>query len=244
MYSPLNDKHFEGIAYRPAKDKFAVIFSDITERKRAEEALQSALEREKLLQRDIYHRTKNHLMQVNAFLSLQARLVRDPYDAELFRDVENRVHSMAVLNEFLYRSSDRQEVDFSIYAERLVKHMQDSYQINHIEFAVDIQDIWLDTNQALPCGLILTELVSNSIKHAFEKGQRGRVSIHMHRAEGCYKLAVSDNGKGFPSGADWRQASTLGTQLVLMLVRQIRGNIELEQSAETKFVVRFPVNGA
>lgn len=239
------DGSYRWIEWRsvPAQELIYAAARDITARKETEQALQAALEREKILQRDIYHRTKNHLAQVSGLLNLQSEDLRDPWDIEIFNEVQNRIYSMSTLNEFLYRSDDLLQVNFEEYVNRLTAHLSEAYRPQEVEFIVEIEaqpPIALHASLASPCGLILTELISNAIKHAFEPGQIGRVTIGMRRAAGGYELSVSNTGKTFPKDADWRQSQSMGTQLLLLLVEQIKGEIKLEQNGATRFIITFP----
>lgn len=220
---------------------YVAVKENITERRAAELALQAALEREQILQRDIYHRTKNHLMQVMGMLDLQRALIHDPYDGELLLEVQTRVRSMALLNEFLYRSGDLQRIDFGDYARSLVEGLVSTYRKPNISLDLQFEPVAMDVNQVLPCGLIVTELVSNAIKHAFTEQAGGCITASLRREDQRYVLQVSDNGSGIAPGVNWRESSSMGIQLVLLLARQLNGELELAPPPGANFILTFPV---
>ncbi len=212
---------------------------DLTAIKNAEAELRTALEREQILQRDIYHRTKNHLTQVVGLLILQEAQLRDPYDVGLLQEIENRVRSMALVNEFLYKSENLNAVSISGYIKRLINHLSSAYNTQTVQFITKIDDIQLTANKAIACGLIVTELISNALKYAFQKSQPGEITVEMCTMDNRYILVVRDNGAGFPENTDWRSSASLGLQLVRMLTQQLNGDFMIEQSAGTCCTVNF-----
>ncbi len=216
--------------------------SDITERKRAEEALRTSLEEKEILLREVHHRVKNNLQVVVSLLNLQSQNVPDERVREIFKESRNRIRSMALVHERLYQSSDLSHVDFAEYLRRLTTHLFHSYGLDagRIELEVDAGDVRLDVNTAVPLGLIINELVSNAIKHAFPDGRRGKIAVGLKPLEGGrFRLAVSDDGAGFPEGVDFRNTESLGMQIVTMLAEQLEGKLALERGAGTKFVLTF-----
>lgn len=209
-------------------------FADLT-------TLQKAMNREKALQREIYHRTKNHLQQVSSLLSLQASSLADTQAADLLLSSQRRVHALAALNEMLYRSKDLTQIDFSDYARQISRTLFNNYGVPGVQLHVDAEPIFLEADQVKCCGLVLTELVTNALKYAFPGGsQGGEVRVQIHQAGGNCTLLVSDNGVGFPPGFDWRNTESLGLQLVTLLAEQLQGEIELLPEAGTAFRVSFP----
>ncbi len=216
--------------------------SDITERKRAEEALRTSLEEKEILLREVHHRVKNNLQVVVSLLNLQSQNVPDERVREIFKESRNRIRSMALVHERLYQSSDLSRVDFAEYLRRLTTHLFHSYGLDagRIELEVDAGDVRLDVNTAVPLGLIINELVSNAIKHAFPDGRRGKIAVGLKALEGGrFRLAVSDDGAGFPEGVDFRNTESLGMQIVTMLAEQLEGKLALERGDGTKFVLTF-----
>jgi len=149
---------------------------------------------------------------------------------------------MSLLYEMLYQSKDLARVDFSEYIKRLTSHLISMNQpkMTVSSLKIDVSDVHLDIKSAIPCGLIITELISNSLKHAFPNGRKGEIAIEMHPNKGeKYKLVVSDNGVGFPQDLDFRQTKSLGMRLVVDLVNQLKGTIELRREKGTEFRIEF-----
>ena len=229
---------------------------DITQRKKAEETLEKV---EKLGMREIHHRIKNNLQIVSSLLSLQADKFKDQEVIEAFRESENRVVSMSIIHEELYKSEDATSVDFAAYVRKLTADILHSYRIGNekIKLHLDVDSTLLGIDTAIPLGIIINELFSNSLKYAFPKGEEGEIGITLSRNEFKYQkigedtgekapqvssrftLTYSDNGARFPEDVDFQRPRTLGLQLVNALVEQINGTIELERKNETKFSIRF-----
>jgi two-component sensor histidine kinase len=158
----------------------------------------------------------------------------------MLAESRDRVRSMALIHEKLYQSRDLSHIDFGEYAGSLTSYLARSYTNNSgVNISIDIEDISLDIDTAIPCGLIINELVSNSLKYAFKDGRAGEINVSLHRSGGKYTLTVSDNGAGLPDGFDFRDSPSLGLQLVNTLVEQIEGTIELDKTAGTIFTIRF-----
>jgi PAS domain S-box-containing protein len=219
------------------------VTQDITERKRTEEQIKASLKEKDALLKEIHHRVKNNMQVISSLLSLQSKQIEDKQSLEMFRDSQNRVKSMALIHEKLYRSKDLARIDFAEYVQSLTSHLFNSYGINRaIKLETNIKDVLLDINTAIPCGLIINELVSNSLKHAFPNGNEGpskterqvnKISITINSdKEDKYTLIVSDNGVGFPKDLASRiqDTNTLGLKLVNTLVEQLDGSIELGNS--------------
>jgi hypothetical protein len=229
---------------------------DITQRKKAEETLEKA---EKIGMREIHHRIKNNLQIVSSLLSLQADKFRDKEVTEAFRESENRVVSMSIIHEELYKSEDAASIDFAAYLKKLTAEILHSYKIGNekIKLILEVDNTLLGVDTAIPLGIIINELFSNSLKYAFPKGVEGKIRISLSRNEAeCQKtgevtekkfpelsssftLVYSDNGARFPEEVDFKNSKTLGLQLVNALVEQINGTIELERDNETKYTIRF-----
>lgn len=223
-----------------------------TDQKIAEEKIKESLKEKEILLREIHHRVKNNMQIVSSLLSLQSRYIDDKKTFELFRDSQNRVMSMALVHEKLYQSESISEIDLSEYIKSLINDLYRSYGVNNsfISFDVNVDDISLDINTAIPCGLIINELVTNSIKHAFPiKGQetltsfedeKWKITIDIHSiGENKYKLTVSDNGIGFPDDLDFKNTKSLGLRLVVTLTEQLHGSIKLDKTDGTKFEIIF-----
>ncbi|MEW5867707.1 MAG: PAS domain S-box protein [Chloroflexota bacterium] len=214
---------------------------DITERKQAEESLRQSLHEKEALLKEIHHRVKNNLQVVNSLLSLQAGQVSDPPTRQALFETQNRVRSMAFIHELLYRSADLGQVDFNDYLQKLTGYLYRSYVIDPdlIRLEIDVQQVTLSIDQAVPCGLMVNELVTNCFKHAFPAGRAGTIQISMQRHTGQVILAVRDNGIGLPEGLELATANTLGFQLIQALSVQLKCSITLERAKGTHFTLTF-----
>jgi PAS domain S-box-containing protein len=236
---------------------------DITQKKKAEETLAKA---EEIGMREIHHRIKNNLQIVSSLLSLQADKFKDKDVIEAFRESENRVVSMSIIHEELHKSEDTTSIDFAAYLRKLTSDLLYSYRVGNekIRLFLDVDHIFLGIDTAIPLGIIINELFSNSLKYAFPKGADGEIRISLCRQpetsgpggasekgadktdSGIYPgftLIYSDNGGRFPENIDFDNPETLGLQLVNALVEQLDGTIELEIGEETKFTIRFDDKG-
>jgi PAS domain S-box-containing protein len=215
---------------------------DITERKKAEDRLQSSLEEKEVLLREVHHRVKNNMQVISSLLNLQSRQVGDPRVIEMFKESQRRIRSMALIHERLYQSSDFSHIEFAQYIRNLATHLFHSYQVDasRVRLRIEAEEVHLNINTAIPCGLIVNELVSNALKHAFPEGRNGELAIDLRRAAGeGYILHVRDDGVGFPEGLDFRKTETLGMQIVNTLASQIDASIELLRNTGTEFTIHF-----
>ena len=217
-------------------------YRDISERKRAEQQLQSSLREKEILLKEVHHRVKNNLQVVSSLLYLQAIKAGEGPAAAMLQDSLNRVRSMAMVHEQLYGSQDLARIDLGEYVRSLSASLLNCYapQPGQVQVAVDVQDIWLALDLAIPCGLIITELVSNALRHAFPDGRRGRIRITCAK-DGVrrYRLEVSDDGVGLPDLSVTAESDTLGLGLVDMLVQQLHGQLEVERKHGTLFRITF-----
>jgi len=219
-----------------------VLSAEIIERKKAEEMLKASLQEKEVLLREIHHRVKNNLQIVSSLLYLQSRSVTDDDSAETFKESQNRVKSMALIHEKLYRSESLARVDFADYIRNLVAYLFQSYGVasGKVDLRINIDEVLLGIDTAIPCGLIINELVSNSLKHAFPDGRRGEISIDLHSyGDSRFKMVVTDNGIGFKDSMDFKKTQTLGLQLVNTLVKQIDGRIKLDTRNGSRFEIDF-----
>lgn len=220
---------------------FAVI-TDITERKRVEETTKAALREKDILLREIHHRVKNNLQIIASLLKLQSALIENVEARSMFKMSHDRIRTMALIHEKLYQSKDLARIDFSAYIRSLGTHLLASYAVTpgDVRIATRADHVYLDINTAIPCGLIINELVSNALKHAFPRGRTGEIHVECHASkDGPYTLLVSDNGVGFPPEVDFQSTETLGLQLVNTLVRQLEGSIALDTAGGTKYTITF-----
>ncbi|MDY9926087.1 histidine kinase dimerization/phosphoacceptor domain -containing protein [Methanosarcina sp.] len=216
------------------------IILDITEHKKAEEAL---LQMEEIRKKEIHHRIKNNLQVISTLLYLESGNFNDEKVIEAFKDSQHRVKSMALVHEKLYQSEDMISVDFADYIQNLANYLFGAYSVGdrNISLRLDVDNVFLGMDTAVPLGIIINELVSNALKHAFSEGESGEICVCLKKEEkgNCFSLIVRDNGRGFPEEIDFRETDSLGLQLVITLVDQIEGSIELNTGEGTEFRIRF-----
>ena len=215
---------------------------ELAERRHAEEQIGSALLEKEILLKEIHHRVKNNLQIVASMLHLQLGYIQDKGARILFEESQKRVESMSLIHEKLYRTKDLARIDFHDYVDSLVENLLrlNTGGTEKMEMKLDIEGVILDVNNAIPCGLIINELISNSLRHAYPDGRKGTIGIRMRSDyEGRVVFAVRDNGIGFPEDIDFRDTKSLGMQLVISLVNQLEGTIELDRSQGTSFMIAF-----
>ncbi len=216
---------------------------ELAERKRAEEQVRASLKEKEMLLKEIHHRVKNNLQVISSLLYLQSENIEDAPALEMFQESRNRVRSMALVHKKLYRSGDLARVDFAEYIRDLAMHLFRSYGVssNVIKLKINVYDVSVGIDTAVPCGLILNELISNSLKHAFPNSREGEIHIELRSdSDDEVTLIVGDNGIGFPKDLDFRNTTSLGLQLVNTLTNQIEGTVELDRSGGTEVIIRFP----
>jgi len=218
----------------------------IFQQKRGRDQLRSSLDEKEVLLKEIHHRVKNNLQVISSLLSLQSTYVRDQADAEIFRESQNRIRSMALIHEKLYQSGSVSRVDFPLYARSLATTLFRSYRPaeSNVQLKVDFGDVALGIDAAVPCGLIINELISNALKHAFPGGRGGTITLALRERDGRMHLTVRDDGVGLSERLDVRRPSSLGLQLVNTLVAQIGGVLEVDRTAGTEFRIAFISAGA
>ena len=215
---------------------------DVTDRKRADERIRASLREKEVLLKEIHHRVKNNMQVISSLVALQAERLPDAAMRAVLQDVTHRVRSMALVHEKLYQSADMAQVQFAEYAQSLLNYLWRAHETTApgIRLALDLEPVQLSVNAAVPCGLVLNELASNALKHAFHSRADGEVSVVLRGSpEGRVCLRVRDNGTGLPAGLDWRQADTLGLRLVQMLAGQLDATVDVHSNKGTEFTVTF-----
>ena len=215
---------------------------DITERKRSEEQIKASLKEKEVLLKEIHHRVKNNLQVICSLLYLQSTKVGDKRALEMFTESQNRVRSMALIHEKLYQSKDMANIDFSEYVQSLTTYLFHSYGVKAgtISMNLSIDNVLLGVDKAIPCGLIINELVSNSLKYAFPNGNKGEINIQLYSDNDNHVIMnIDDNGVGIPEDIDFQKTKTLGLQLVNILTRQLKGTIKLDHEEGTRFEIVF-----
>ena len=218
------------------------ISEDITERKRAEEAIQASLREKEILLREIHHRVKNNMQIISSLFNLQAGHVKDKDARRMLKEGQLRIRSMALVHEKLYQSRDLSKIDFADYLRSLSDHLFRFFRIDagRIRLETDLEQVHLDINSAIPCGLLVTELMTNALTHAFPGKRNGVIGIRLLQGEGgIVELRVTDDGVGFPEAVDFRHTESLGLQIVSLLVGQLEGTIELDRKGGTAFTIAF-----
>jgi two-component sensor histidine kinase len=237
---------------------------------RTQELLE-ALEEKEILLKEIHHRVNNNLQLISSLLNLQIPYICDDKSAELFIESQNRVRSIAMVHEKLYQSKSLDRINFTDYTRNIISTLFQAYNVNleRLRFELKMDDLNLNIETCIPCGLILTEIITNSIKHAFPTAYgsgpankkfadpatdgrgpenvpfassdelNGRIRIELVCAGELITLKIMDNGIGFPEGIDFENPDSFGLQLVNLLVNQLRGTIELQKEKETEFIINF-----
>ena len=229
-----------------AVERLADVYALAIVRTREEETIKSTLEERETLLKEIHHRVKNNMQIVSSLLSLQAAQATERETVEMLNESQSRIRSMALIHETLYRSGSLAEIDFGEYVGGLIEELLRMYNVplGAITITVDIENVRLGVDSAIPCALIINELVSNLLKYAFPDGRTGTVTVALQRANGAHKLTVADNGVGFPADLDFRTTDSLGMQLVTALVNQLDGTITLDRAKGTTFIITFESEGA
>jgi len=221
---------------------FGKIMRDRTAQRQPEAQLRASLQEKELLFKEMYHRVKNNLQVVVSLLDLQAEALADLQARAVFADCQGRIRAMALVHEALSQSSSLARVPLGAYDQRLAAALVrgQSAQPERLRLAVEADDVWLSAEKAVPCGLILNELLSNCFKHAFPDGRAGEIRITV-RADAAAQvtLCVGDNGVGFPPTVDCRHTASLGLQLIHLLTEQLGGTITFERRGGTVVTVRF-----
>ncbi len=215
---------------------------DISDLVQSKSALQSALREKETLLKEIHHRVKNNMQIISSLLRLQSRYLRDPEAVAAFQDSQNRIRSMSMIHESLYRSDSLSRVDFAAYIQNLVRAIIGS-QANYpgrVELRLDVEPVNFNIKTAIPLGLIINELVSNTLEHAFPKDRKGTITVGLHhQAKDEFLLSVRDDGVGLPGDMEIGQSKSMGLQLVETLTGQLDGRVQLGPPPGADFRISF-----
>ena len=231
-----------------AEETNKILQEEIAERKKiedelreSEEKITESLKEKEILLKEVHHRVKNNLQVISSILNLQSSYTKDSNTINILRESQNRIKTMSFIHESLYQTKDFAGINFSEYVENLAKNILYSFvgHESNIKLNLDIEKVFLNLDPAISCGLIINELLSNSLKHAFPGNKKGEITIALYADSGQIKLVVSDNGIGIPREIDFKNTESLGLQLVIILVQQLGGKIELEKRPQTKFTIMF-----
>jgi PAS domain S-box-containing protein len=225
------------------------ISTDISDRKKSEQLIATSLQEKEVLLKEIHHRVKNNMHVISNLLDLQSQYIDDHSIIDLFTDSQHRINTMALIHEQLYQSPSLGAISFDLYLENLVHNLFASYNCNPgcVQLQLDLEPVTLNIETAMPCGLIVNELVSNSLKYAFPHKRLGILHLHFyihpeskkHDKDRRFVLVVGDNGVGIRSDINWQSTNSLGLRLVRMLMRQLDGVIELDLEEGTLFRMTF-----
>ncbi len=216
---------------------------DITDRKLAEDQVKTSLVEKELLLKEIHHRVKNDMQIINSLLSLQCKYITDKKTLKSFQDTSNRVLAMALVNEELYSSGDFLRISISHYIGSITKQLFDTYNINPemVTLKTSIEDVLLGIDMAIPCGLLISELISNALKHAFPDGRKGEITIDLYQDKDFLHLTLRDNGVGMPREVNFDDPETFGLLLINILAKQLDVDITFERDKGTTVKVGFKV---
>ena len=234
-----------------------LVIQNINKRKKLEEALRESgaskskilnelkksLEEKDLMMKEIHHRVKNNFMIIQSLLQLQSRHIDDENILEIFKESQNRIKSMAFVHQRLYQHDNLKKINFGDYPETLASDIFKSYVSNpdQITLDIDTEDVALDIDTAIPLGLILNELISNSLKYAFPEGRKGKLMVKSYLKDNRYNLIVSDNGIGIPEELNYEKLNSLGLKLIYSLSEQIGAKVKLDTTNGTMFKITFVV---
>jgi two-component sensor histidine kinase len=216
---------------------------ELGERKRAEQQLKTSLAEKEVLLQEIHHRVKNNLQVISSLLYLQSKTIDDPQVLSILQESRHRVRSMALVHEHLYQADYPTHVDAVKYVRTLTGYLMRSYEVraDQIELQLTVDDLRLGIDTAVPCGLLINELVSNALKHAFPNGRTGKIQVAFQAmANGDYQLTVADDGIGLPGTFEEQSSDSLGLRLVQTLTHQLDGMVEVDTSTGTRFEIVFP----
>jgi PAS domain S-box-containing protein len=217
---------------------------EITERKQAESQIRASLKEKEVLLKEIHHRVKNNLQIISSLLNLQSHYIEDPESRQLFRESQNRVRSMALIHEKLYRTDNLAQIDLGEYIRDLTYYLFRAYDAKskELSFCLEASPIRIGIDTAVPCGLIINELITNALKHAFPNGSGGEIRISLQTIpEDQLVITIRDNGVGFPLTTELSQSKSLGLQLVNTLVSQLEGVITMQHQDGTEFRLTLPI---
>jgi len=242
-------KNIRQIILYPIKDnsnkvlEISGIGFDITENKINEEKITQSLKEKEILLREVHHRVKNNMQVISSILNLQSSYVKDSYALNLLKECQNRIKSMAFIHESLYQTKNFESVNFSEYVTVLTKNLVHTYSINtkKIKLILTLHKLFLNLDLSIPCGLIINEIISNSLKYAFPNNRDGIIFVNLTVNKKNVKIEVGDNGVGIPQKVDVKNTQTLGLQLVDTLVEQINGTLKLNRNKGTIFSIEFNI---
>lgn len=222
--------------------KLVMVDTDITSTKQLQQQIEASLKEKDVLLKEIHHRVKNNLQIIISLLNLQSGYIKDESTLKAVQDGQNRVRSMALVHEKFYQADELTEIAFGEYMEKLCQYLYQSYgdKTDRVRVLIDACDVALDMDTAMPCGLLVNEIVSNSYKYGFPGQRSGEIRIRMWREDKTVTLDITDNGIGLPEGFSVESSESLGMQLIQALTSQLDGELSIGRENGTRFTVKFP----
>ncbi len=219
------------------------IMRNVTKQKQNEARIKASLAEKEILFKEINHRVKNNLQIISSLLSLQGHDIQDPLVLQYFKKSQDRIKAMALVHEKLYQSEDLARIDFGDYLRTLTEDLHSSYGIGaqNIGLNIEVESMLLGVDAAIPCGLIVNELISNSLKHAFPDNRPGLITVQAHSFNGNHTMVVKDDGVGLPQDLDIRSAKSLGLTIINALSGQLGAAVEIENDGGAQFRITFPI---
>lgn len=217
------------------------ILRDVTERKKSEQVVKQSLREKEILLKEVHHRVKNNLQIISGLLKMQLENIDDPRVIRVINEIQSRVMSMALIHQSFIQSSNFSEVDFKFYTEKLVNNLVNVYTVNskNINIDLNVEKYTLGIDIAIPCGLIINEIVSNSLQHAFNNSE-GKISLSFKKTGDTFILHIKDNGKGLARDFDIEKCTTIGMVIIRVLVMQIDGVLNINSENGTEYLIEFP----
>ena len=219
--------------------------ANVTDRIKAEEQIKASLQEKEVLLKEVHHRVKNNLQLITSLLNLQTRRIDDKKSLSVFEEYRNRVNSIALVHEKLYESKDLANIDFGDYIRSLTAQILSTYsaRLSGIALRVEAEDVFLKVNKAIPCALIINELVTDSIKYRFpgDRSKGGQISLEFKTNRENATLIVSDNGVDLPDDFDINRSEVLGMQIINALIKQLRASMRVDRNEGTRFIIEFQI---
>jgi PAS domain S-box-containing protein len=221
--------------------EISCISYEISDKKIIEEQMRESIHEKEVLLQEVHHRVKNNLQVISSILNLQSSYVKDSNSLTILRESQNRIKSMSFIHESLYQTKDFSRIDFCNYVKTLANNLILTYSLEKgsVNLRTDLEQTYLSLDQAIPCGLMANELISNALKYAFDGVKGGEIFVATRDREGRMELEISDNGKGLPSDLDYENSETLGLQLVYTLAEQLDAEVEVSVKNGTKYLINF-----
>ena len=220
--------------------EISLVAHDISEKKKTSIKIEGSLKEKEVLLKEIHHRVKNNLQVISSILNLQSSFVDDEKILEILQESRNRIRSMAIIHENLYRTEDFSSIKFANYIKNLTHNLIASYSVNRqIILDIELAEIDLVLDQAIPCGLLINELITNSLKYAWKEGENGTISINLKEENRIITLEIRDNGIGLPTEFESMKSDTLGLQLVITLAEQLDAELKVDVKEGTKYLIKF-----